>query len=86
MPESKKRKKNSKPVVDNSAEIQGSQAPPSPEWWPKVMVGFLLAGLLWVLITYLFGGRYPIPNVGNWNLAVGFGLAMVGVIMTFRWR
>ena len=28
----------------------------------------------------------PIPGVGHWNLAVGFGLLMAGFVMTTRWR
>lgn len=86
MPESKKRKKNNKPVVDQSGAIPENPVPPSPAWWPKVMVLFLVLGLVWVLVTYLFSGQYPIPGLGNWNLFIGFGIAMIGVIMAFRWR
>ncbi len=29
---------------------------------------------------------YPIPKIGQWNIAVGLGTMMVGFLMTLRWR
>ena len=50
------------------------------------MLGLMLVGLLWVVTFYVSGGNYPIPNFGNKNLIVGFGLMISGFMMTTRWR
>ncbi|WP_257210409.1 cell division protein CrgA [Actinomyces ruminis] len=53
----------------------------SPRWYAPVMVTFLVVGLLWVVITYLFKGAYPLPyfvenHASDWlvngNLYLGF--------------
>ena len=63
---------------------------PSPQWYKVLMVSLMVAGLLWVVATYLAApaprGGFPIPNIGQWNIAVGFALMMTGFIMTTRWR
>jgi hypothetical protein len=83
MPESRKRKK--KTTV--APHAQSTVAPaPSPTWWAPTMSALMVVGLIWVVVTYLFRGDYPIPGIGNWNLAIGFGLIMAGFLMTLRWR
>ena len=42
--------------------------------------------LLWVVVFYISQGVYPIPKIGQWNIAVGLGTMMVGFLMTLRWR
>lgn len=59
---------------------------PNPPWFVPVMVGLMLAGLVWIVLTYLFQARYPIPGIGQYNLAIGFALLLVGFGMTTRWR
>jgi hypothetical protein len=46
----------------------------------------MIAGLLWVVVFYISQGIYPIPKIGQWNIAVGLGTMMVGFLMTLRWR
>ena len=46
----------------------------------------LILGLLWVVVYYISQGIYPIPKIGQWNIAVGLGTMMVGFLMTLRWR
>lgn len=82
MPESKKRKKSDLPRAEQSPDAVA----PSPRWWAPTMVTLMVLGLVWVVVTYLAGGRYPIPGLDNWNLAVGFGVMLVGFVMTLRWR
>ncbi|MHB1063244.1 MAG: cell division protein CrgA [Georgenia sp.] len=85
MPESKKRKK----VTSSGSEAAARQpaAPkPSPTWWAPVMVTLMVAGLLSVVLTYLFKGDLPVPGLGNWNLAIGFVVMIAGFFMTLRWR
>lgn len=82
MPESRKRKK---PDAAPDERVP-SEVAPSPRWWAPTMVTLMVLGLVWVVVTYLARGAYPIPNLGNWNLAVGFGVMLAGFVMTLRWR
>ncbi|UNX54989.1 cell division protein CrgA [Georgenia sp. TF02-10] len=83
MPESKKRK----PVTATGEAAAASAAQrPSPRWWAPTMVTLMVLGLAVVVVTYLTKGGYPIPGLGNWNLAIGFGVMIVGFFMTMRWR
>jgi hypothetical protein len=50
------------------------------------MVTLMVLGLVWVVVTYLTQGSWPVPGLGNWNLAIGFGVMLVGFFMTLRWR
>ncbi|MBO1755070.1 cell division protein CrgA [Allobranchiibius sp. CTAmp26] len=59
----------------------------NPTWWVPLMVGFMVLGLLWLVVTYLSQGDYPAPKLGVvWNLGIGFVLVMVGFLMTTRWK
>ena len=58
----------------------------NPSWFVPVLVGLMLLGLLWVGTFYITQQEYPIPSLGQWNLAIGFGLAMAGFAMTTRWK
>lgn len=59
---------------------------PNPRWWAPVMVALLVIGLVYLVVSYLAQFAYPIAALGYWNLAVGFGILMVGFVMTTRWR
>lgn len=59
---------------------------PTPTWYKAIMLGLLVAGLLWLIVYYLFQGAYPVPGIGTWNIGVGLALMMVGLIMTTKWR
>jgi len=50
------------------------------------MVTLMVLGLVCVVLTYLTKGSLPVPSLGNWNLAIGFGVMVVGFFMTLRWR
>ncbi len=71
--------------VDSGAARNDAEAP-NPVWFKPVMVGFMLLGLAWVLVFYISGARFPIPGIDSWNLAIGFGIALIGFLMTTRWR
>jgi hypothetical protein len=61
----------------------------NPPWFAPVMLGLMVAGLLWVVTFYVTSGSgqsYPIPNIGYYNLAIGFTLMISGFMMTMRWR
>jgi len=50
------------------------------------MVTAFLAGLVWIVIFYVSGARYPIPNIGSWNMLVGFVFVGFGFTLATRWR
>lgn len=73
--------------ADNDEEQTGTSEPaPNPVWFKPIMIGLMLIGLVWVLVFYLSNTLFPIPNIGAWNLVIGFGIAFVGFLMTTRWR
>lgn len=89
MPESRKRKKRSGETAKSDTELHSSWAEGmklSPTWWAPTMVTLMIVGLLWVVASYLLQMQYPIPGIGNWNLAIGLGVIFVGFMMTLRWR
>jgi hypothetical protein len=71
---------------DELVEHGEGSAAPNAAWFKPIMVGLMLLGLIWVLVFYLSGMQWPIPGIGPWNLAIGFGIAFVGFLMTSRWR
>jgi len=58
----------------------------NPVWFKPVMFGLMLVGLVWILVYYIAGTGWPIPAIGPWNIAVGFGVMFAGFLMTTRWR
>ncbi|MGO2807720.1 cell division protein CrgA [Glutamicibacter arilaitensis] len=85
MPESKpRRKKNSQP--QESHQSAHAIDKPMPGWYKPVMFGLMLLGLVWIIVYYVSQTLYPIPNIGGWNIVVGFGIAMVGFFMTTGWK
>lgn len=58
----------------------------NPVWFKPLMFGFLLLGLLWIIVYYLSAGRFPIQELQSWNILVGFGIAFIGFLMTTNWK
>jgi hypothetical protein len=59
----------------------------NPAWFKPIMFGLMLLGLAWILVYYISGGlAWPVPVLGNWNIAVGFGIMFIGFLMTTRWK
>lgn len=58
----------------------------SPRWLVPVMVACFVVGLLWVVTYYVTQTEYPIGGIGLWNMAIGFGLIMVGFGLSTRWK
>ena len=77
------RTKSSKPA---RAEQASGEEAPNPVWFKPVMFGFMLLGLAWIIVYYVSGQLYPIQSLQTWNLAIGFGIAFIGFLMTTRWR
>ncbi len=58
----------------------------NPVWFKPVMFGFMLLGLIWIITYYVSSAQLPIQSIENWNILVGFGIAMVGFLMSTRWK
>ena len=58
----------------------------SPRWLVPTMVAAMVLGLLWVVVYYVTQTEYPIESIGNWNMAIGFGLIAIGFGLATRWR
>ncbi|MGN6327089.1 cell division protein CrgA [Pseudolysinimonas sp.] len=67
-------------------ETARGEAAPNPVWFKPVMFGFMLVGLAWIIVFYLSGQQWPIAQLANWNIAIGFGIMFIGFLMTTRWR
>ena len=63
-----------------------SKETPNPVWFKPVMFGFMLVGLVWILVYYVSQSSWPVPSIGPWNIMVGFGIMFIGFLMTTRWR
>ncbi|ORC15918.1 MULTISPECIES: cell division protein CrgA [Rothia] len=59
---------------------------PTPLWYRVIMFAMILIGIFWIIIFYITQSVYPVPGIGNWNIGIGIGFMMVGLIMTTRWR
>jgi hypothetical protein len=64
---------------------------PNPVWFKPVMFGFMIVGLIWIITYYVTSAQFPLGaatplNLGNWNILIGFGIAMIGFMMTTRWK
>jgi hypothetical protein len=82
MPESKQRNKGAYEAPRGKAAPQK----PNGRFFAPIMVGFLVLGLIWIVVYYLTQGDWPIPSINDWNLVVGIGLALVGFGMLTQWR
>lgn len=82
VPESKSRKKAAYVAPPAKAKTKK----PNPPWFVPVMVGLMVLGLAWIVVTYLSQSQFPIPGIRQWNLGIGFVLMMAGFGMTTRWR
>ncbi|APT83760.1 cell division protein CrgA [Corynebacterium aquilae] len=59
----------------------------TPLWYKIIMFGFMIAGLLWLIVNYLAGPQIDLMvRLGPWNYAVGFGMFIIGLLMTVGWR
>lgn len=87
MPKSKVRKKNDYTINPASRTPVRVQAGPSPTWYVVIMLGFMLAGLAWLIVYYLAADQITwMGTLNAWNFLIGFGLMVVGLVMTMRWR
>jgi threonine/homoserine efflux transporter RhtA len=91
MPESRARKTKSTEPLKPTVIGGGEEEQDNPTWYKAVMFGLMLVGLVYILIFYISSARYPLGvaapiDLGNWNILVGFGIAMIGFAMTTKWK
>lgn len=90
MPESRSRRKP-KSEAPVRPVVVGDEEAENPTWYKVTMFGFMIAGLIWILTFYISSARYPLGSatpidLSNWNILIGFGIAMVGFVMTTKWK
>ncbi|MCU1433493.1 MAG: septation inhibitor protein [Pseudarthrobacter sp.] len=83
MPESKPRRKSSS-AAQPASTTQAYK--PNAVWFKPVMFGLMIIGLLWIITFYISEGRFPVQAWESWNIVAGFGIAIIGFLMTTRWR
>lgn len=88
MPKSKVRKKTVYTApADRRTPVKARLAGPSHPVYISVMVGLMLIGLAWLVLTYLASDKIGFMNtLGAWNFLIGFALMIGGLLMTMRWR
>ena len=82
-------KRKSNAVENRSDPATGKPSDvPNPVWFKPVMFGFMLLGLVWIVLYYITSStvQLPIPAFGQANIFVGFGLVLVGFLMTPWWK
>ena len=77
-------RKTEEPAVERAE----GDAAPNAVWFKPVMFGFMLLGLVWIVLYYITSStvQLPIPAFGQANIFVGFGLVLVGFLMTPWWK
>ena len=91
MPESSSRRKTTKKESPVRPAIVSEEQEENPTWYKATMFGFMIVGLLWILTFYISSARFPLGSatpidLSNWNILIGFGIAMVGFVMTTKWK
>ena len=83
MPKSRLRRRNAftPPKSSTKATRIGS-----PRWLAPAMVACFVLGLAWVVVYYITQTAYPIGSIGVGNMGIGFGLIIVGFVLSTRWK
>jgi hypothetical protein len=58
----------------------------SPRWLAPTMVACWIIGIVWVAVYYIAPSTPGLATLANWNLVIGFGLIIAGVVLSTRWR
>jgi hypothetical protein len=80
-----------KPKIEKVSKTKDSEDALNPVWFKPVMFGFMIVGLFWIITYYVTSAQFPLGaatplNLSNWNILIGFGIAMVGFMMSTRWK
>ena len=55
-------------------------------WVAPLMLTLFLVGLLWIVVFYISGGKYPVESLNNWNIVIGFSLVAGGFVVSTQWK
>lgn len=90
MPKARVSKNTAAPVSSNPSanrtpvKINSSG---TPMWYKVLMFAFMIVGLVWLIANYLAGEDISfMAQLGAWNYGIGFGLLVIGLLMTMGWR
>lgn len=87
MPKSRIRKKVKQERTVQAQVVQSTPEPTeSPRWLAPVMLAAFLLGLAWIVVYYISQTKYPVPNLGAWNMGIGFVFVGIGFTLATRWR
>ena len=85
MPESKGRKKPAYTPPPAAVKIRRRRA-----WVAPAMAACFILGIAYLTVWYIAKPDWMIGNPGtageNWNLAVGFGLLLIGFALATKWE
>lgn len=89
MPRSRSRRKDpdySAGTTPVKPTRKSGSAVPS-RWVAPVMIAMFVVGLLWIIVWYVGGASLPLlGGLGVWNIVIGFGLVLGGLMVATRWR
>lgn len=74
---------------DRAERAELRREAPNPVWFKPLMFGFMLLGLIWIVLYYITSSSampLPIPSLQNANIFIGFGLVLIGFLMTPFWK
>jgi uncharacterized MAPEG superfamily protein len=54
-------------------------------WIGPAMATCFLIGIVWLVLFYIADVPF-LRGLSNWNLAIGFGLLLVGFALATRWE
>ncbi|MDA2806511.1 cell division protein CrgA [Nocardiopsis suaedae] len=89
MPKSRNDRKNKAKKAVYTPPVEAVKPKISPRWLAPAMLTFGIVGVLWIATYYIAGvdGKIPfMAELGNWNLAIGFGGIIICVILSTRWH
>ena len=87
MPKSRIRKKVKEERTVQAQVVQSTPEPTeSPRWLAPVMLAMFLLGMAWIVVYYITQTKYPVPNLGAWNMGIGFVFVGIGFSLATRWR
>ena len=92
MPESKRRKKETRYVPEQGKGERKVAKIGSPSWLAPAMVACFVIGLTYIVVFYIAGNQIPIMNsIGGSlnalvNVGIGFGFIIVGFVLATKWK
>ena len=85
MPESKKRKKPVYPTASAPGAVRKKKGP-SPVWLAPLMLALFFIGITWLVVFYITAPNMPLTgDLGDGNLAIGFGSIVLGFALSTQW-